>query len=104
MDRSRRLAILLAFSALVSPAQAMAGCSSGRMDIPRSFGRDLSTSVLKQVAVGAVVAATAAAVLPIGAVGAVGVFAAIVTYRAILPSMRRASDSAFAALDHAFVP
>ncbi|KQI70623.1 hypothetical protein AN191_17255 [Loktanella sp. 5RATIMAR09] len=102
MTNSRRVAMLLFFSALVTPAQAMANCPSDRIDIPRNFGRDLSTSVIRQVFVGAVVAVGAASVLPIGAVGAVGIFTTIVLYGAVIPAMRRASDNAFNAFDNAF--
>lgn len=104
MTNPRRAAILLLFSALVTPAQAMAACGSETIDIPRAFGRDLSTSVIGQVFVGAAVAAGVASVLGLGAVGGVGIFAAIVIHRAVIPAMRRASDNAFAALDNAFVP
>lgn len=102
MTNPRRAAILLAFTAMVTPAQALANCPSNRIDIPRNFGRDLSTSVIGQVFVGAVVAATVASVFGIGAAGTVGIFVAIVTYRAVVPAMRRASDDAFNALDNAF--
>ncbi|HEV8033615.1 hypothetical protein [Yoonia sp.] len=103
MTNSRRAALLLFFSALVTPAQAMANCPSGRMDIPRNFGRDLSTSVIGQVFVGAAVAVGAASVFGFGPVGAVGIFTAIVLYRAVIPAMRRASDNAFDALDNAMM-
>lgn len=102
MRHARRYAYLLLFSALVSPSALFAqgaGCATGKMDIPREFGVDLTKSVIANVFIGGAVAAAVASVAPIGAVGAVGIMAGIVTYRAILPSMRRFANQSFDAFD-----
>lgn len=102
MTHQRRYAFLMLFSALVSPSAAFAqsaGCATGEMDIPREFGLDLTKSVIRNVFLGGAVAALAASVGLVGTVGAVGIFAGIVTYRAILPSMRRFSNTSFDAFD-----
>lgn len=103
MIGSRRLALLLVCTALMTPAQALANCPSSDIDIPRNFGRDLSTSSISRVLVGGAVAAGAAAVLGIGSVGAVGIFVGIVFLGAVVPSMRRAANDTLNALDNALV-
>jgi uncharacterized membrane protein len=100
MTDSRRLAVLMLFSALVSPRQALAACESSPMNIEQRFGRDVALSVLTNVALGAVSAA-AVAYLAVGAVGAVAVFTGVVAFRGLLPAMRRGADSAFLTIDNA---
>jgi hypothetical protein len=100
MKGSRRLAVLMLFSALVSPRQALASCESSPMDIEQRFGLDVTLSVLRNVAVGGVVSAAAVAFLGVGAVGALAVFAGVVTFRGILPALRRGLDSAIPTIDN----
>jgi hypothetical protein len=102
---TRRIALLMMWSAIVMPAQAMANCTSERMDIPRSFGVDLSKGIIREAFIGGGLAALAVSTFPavVGTVGAIAIFTGVVALRALLPSMRRAADDTFSALDNAFM-
>ena len=85
---NKRIAILLMFSALVSPQAALAAnCDSSNPDgVARSAGYNLATGNIKGAVFGGI---AAAAVLAPGAAGAaLTVFAGVTLYTGVWPAMR----------------